>query len=61
MQSLDTGSSVEKIMEACEEAFGAVRGQIVSCDSSNHLVEDVSQPLKPADSSGSTYRSLWAI
>ena len=42
-------------MEACEEAFGAVRGQLVPCDSSIQL-EDVSQTLKPADASN--YRSV---
>jgi hypothetical protein len=49
------GIPVEKIVEAYEEAFGATRAQVVPCDSAIQL-EDVSQPLKPADAS--SYRSV---
>jgi hypothetical protein len=49
------GISSEKIVEACEQSFGAVRAQLVPCDNSIQL-EDVSQPLKPEDTSN--YRSI---
>ena len=60
-----TGSSISflknswnscwKIVEAYEEAFGATCAQMVPCDSAIQL-EDLSQPLKPADAS--SYRSV---
>ena len=49
------GVPIEKIVEAYESAFGAVRAQMVPCDSSIQL-EDVSQALKPTDASN--YRSI---
>ena len=42
------GVPIEKIVETYESAFGAVRAQMVPCDSSIQL-EDVSQALKPTD------------
>ena len=49
------GVPIEKIVETYESVLGAVRAQMVPCDSSIQL-EDVSQALKPTDASN--YRSI---